>query len=210
MQSGRFECPSFALSLKALLRRTRRASGVALAFALGAHLLTAQLRALATEQQVAKPLTTQFIKRQPRLTKPLELKKRPVPRQRRIQRRMVSIKARYTRGKVSTMALPARSLGALARPRTVMGRSASWSEALAEPEALAAIVEGSKEPANKVDLSLDMMDIDALDTGKFQAMVIQDPTDKRNIRGFFRLRYAYSTTMHTDPWRTISGVRLRF
>lgn len=36
-------------------------------------------------------------------------------------------------------------------------------------------------------MTQEMMDVDALDVGKYHAMVIQDPTDKRNIRGFFHL-----------------------
>lgn len=41
-----------------------------------------------------------------------------------------------------------------------------------------------------VDMSLEMVDIEALDTGQYQAMVIQDPSDKRNIRGYFHIAQA--------------------
>ena len=200
MQVSRFECPSSSLDLRRLLQRARQILEFAVVAALAGHLGVAQIRGFAQEHRVAKPLTTQFIKRQPRLTKPLELKKRPVPKQRRIQRKMVSVTARWSRGKASTIALPAQSLGGLAKPHPVVSRSGSWSEPLAEPEAIAAAVEGSKEPANKVDLSLDMMDIDALDTGLYHAMVVQDPDDKRNIRGFFHVAIAYSKSLHVDTY----------
>ena len=54
---------------------------------------------------------------------------------------------------------------------------------------------GAKKTQDVVDLSLEMMDIDAPDTGKHQAMVVQDPTDKRNIGGFVHLALIYSETI---------------
>ena len=44
-----------------------------------------------------RPLTTQIVKRQPRLTKPLELKRLPRPKRRRLHREMVALKARRSR-----------------------------------------------------------------------------------------------------------------
>jgi hypothetical protein len=49
-------------------------------------------------------------------------------------------------------------------------------------------------------MSLEMLDIEALDTGQYQAMVIQDPNDKRNIRGFFHLAQVYSVTMRNRDY----------
>jgi hypothetical protein len=56
-----------------------------------------------------------------------------------------------------------------------------------EPEAIAQAVAGAKEASQQVDLWLEMMDIDAMDTGRYHAMVIQDPSDRGNLRGFFHL-----------------------
>jgi hypothetical protein len=44
-------------------------------------------------------------------------------------------------------------------------------------------------------MSLEMVDTDALDTGEYHAMVIQDPTDKKNVRGFFHLALARPYSM---------------
>jgi hypothetical protein len=60
-----------------------------------------------------------------------------------------------------------------------------------EPVAVAKAIEGAKEDQSKVDMSLEMMDVDALDTGKYRAMVIQDPGDKRSMRGFLHLGVVY-------------------
>jgi hypothetical protein len=56
---------------------------------------------------------------------------------------------------------------------------------------------------NAVDMSLEMVDIEALDTGQYHAMVIQDPNDKRNIRGFFHLAEVYSTNLPALPSRNL-------
>ena len=62
-----------------------------------------------------------------------------------------------------------------------------------------------------VDMSLEMVDIDALDTGRYQAMVVQDPEDKRNIKGYLHLAIAYPfcvqiRTFKTDD-RLVNGLR---
>ena len=39
-----------------------------------------------------------------------------------------------------------------------------------------------KDVESRMDMSLEMVDIVALDTGKYHAMVVQDPYDKRSIK----------------------------
>jgi hypothetical protein len=56
-------------------------------------------------------------------------------------------------------------------------------------------------------MSLEMLDIDVLDTGQYQAMVIQDPNDKRKVRGFFHMVFAYSTTMYNNDWHDMFSRR---
>ena len=113
---SRFKSVSTSLSLGRLLKTAQRALLYGLAIATAVHLSTLLLvregRTVASE----RPLTTRFVKRAPRLTKPLELKKRPQPKRRPLQRQMVSVKARpERRGRVSAFQ-PARALRGLARP----------------------------------------------------------------------------------------------
>ena len=51
-----------------------------------------------------------------------------------------------------------------------------------------------------IDMSLEMISLDALDTGQYHAMVVQDPGDKREIRGFFHMAIAYSESMRNRDW----------
>jgi len=145
---------------------------------------------------VAKPLTTRFVKRQPRLTKPLELKKRPRPRQRQIERRMVAVKARLQRDQGAVMLEPTHVLRGLARPRPDITRVGGPGGAGTEPTAAAEIIEGIKDPEQRIDTSLELLDIEALDTGKYHALVIQDPEDKKSVKGYCRLGIVYSPTIH--------------
>ena len=74
---------------------------VAFGLAMVLHSFLSQATAVREQASAAKPLTTQFVKRAPRLTKPLELKKRPRPRRRTMQRKMVSVQAKLSRTKQS-------------------------------------------------------------------------------------------------------------
>ena len=69
-----FGCPSSTSALKLLLDRTREALWVCLGAALFPHPSLTQWRGLVQQEKAARPLTTQFMKRRPRLTKPLELR----------------------------------------------------------------------------------------------------------------------------------------
>jgi hypothetical protein len=71
-----------------------------------------------------------------------------------------------------------------------MERSTAFATKEMEPQTMAQAVQGTMESEHTVDMSLEMVDIEALDTGQYHAMVIQDPTDKRNVRGFFHLLLA--------------------
>jgi len=76
-----------------------------------------------------------------------------------------------------------------------------------EPQAVAQMIEGKKEARDAVDMSLEMLNVQALDTGRYQAMIIQDPTDKRSIKGYLHLvlvhvlplnRMTVTNALHTD------------
>ena len=191
LASARFECSSASLTLKALLKRSRKALYIGLGLAVALHAFLSQVRGPAEENKAAKPLTTQFIKRQPRLTKPLELKKLPRPKQRRVQRRMVAVTARARGYREVSRIQTAQVTRSLARPVIHVRRGAAFQATGMEPRAFAGLVQGQKEAKELVDMSLEMLDVEALDTGRHQAMIIQDPQDKRNIRGFFHLAMVY-------------------
>jgi hypothetical protein len=192
---SRFECASSALALGKLSKKNQRVFWVCLVLGSLIHLPLAQIRGLETKVGTIKPLTTQFVKRQPRLTKPLELKKRPQPRRRQIEREMVAVKARLQRDQHVGRFEAVQAIGALSRPSVDIGRITSLAAKPVEPGSVAQAIEGTREVQQKIDMSLELLDIGLLNTGKHHAMVIQDPTDKRNIRGFFHLAGVRSVSM---------------
>jgi len=193
--TSRFECASSSLTLTGLLKKTRRV--VWICFAVGAlgHLSLTQFAGLEVERRGVKPLTTHFIKRQPRLTKPLELKKLPQPKRRLAQRKMVSVKAKIARYQQAARFRPVQSLRALAKPTVAMGRAPGFGPPQMEPQAVAAVIQAAKEDKHKIDMRVELLDIGALDTGRYRAMVIEDPSDKRSLRGFLYLGMVYVESM---------------
>jgi len=192
---SRFECASSALGLNALLRRTERVMWICFGLGLGMHLSLTRVGGIRTQQKAIKPITTQFVKRQPRLTKPLELKKRPRRKQRRIHRKMVTVRARGRHEGLARPVQTAHVAGSLAQPIARVSRSVWFERDRPEPRAMAEAVEGSRDPRNRVDTALELLDIQALDTGQHHALVIVDPDDERNIRGFLHLGIVYSETI---------------
>ena len=204
VSTSRFECASSTLALKDLARKSRRVSWLCLGLGTAVHLCLTEITGLEAKRKVSKPLTTHFIKRQPRLTKPLELKKRPAPKRRQIRRRMVAVKARTRRDSRTVAFRPAQMLRGMARPAVAVGRVAYSASVGMGSRTIAAAIKGAKEVEHKVDMALEMLDVQALDTGRYHAMVVVDPTDKRGIKGFLHIAMAGSHNpmqYHDARWR---------
>jgi hypothetical protein len=107
---------------------------------------------------------------------------------------MVSVEARATTQHVGGIAAAA-SLRSLARPRVVAVRCVDSSAEVLEPRAMARVLGGEKEAKDVVDMSLEMMDVDALDTGRYHAMVICNPSDKRQLKGYFHFYRVYASSV---------------
>jgi hypothetical protein len=61
------------------------------------------------------------------------------------------------------------------------------------PQMRAGALEGMRQGADEIDLSLELMDVQALDTGRHRAMVVVDPNDRRKLKGFL-----YLSGIHSD------------
>ncbi len=195
---SRFECPSSYLSLSTLLTRSRRLIGLAVFLSLILHVSLAQIRFTREERRAEKPLSTKFIKREPRLIKPLELRKHPKPKLRAMRRRMVVTEIRSAIISEVPATSPLRVLDNLAKPTSKIGRTVPFVPPSLEMPIGSSAIEGKREPKIEINMDLEMLDIDALDTGKYYAMVIQDPHDKKKIRGFFHFCQAQSVTMRNS------------
>ena len=54
---------------------------------------------------------------------------------------------------------------------------------------------GERQGADEIDLALELMDVQALDTGRHRAVVIVDPADRRKLKGFLYLSNVYSSSI---------------
>ena len=63
------------------------------------------------------------------------------------------------------------------------------------PQLRAGALEGTRQGADEIDLSLELMDVQALDTGRHRAMVVVDPQDRRNLKGFLYMSGIYSPSI---------------
>jgi hypothetical protein len=55
-----------------------------------------------------------------------------------------------------------------------------------EPTLTAMAVTSTRASEHKIDMALEMLDVNSMDTGRYQAMVIQDASDKQAIKGFVK------------------------
>ncbi len=187
----RFRCPTSGLNLSRILKRELRPLWLFLSLATAIHLSLSQINLAEDAGSAVKPLTTKFIKREPRLIKPLELRKRPRPKQRPMRRKVVSVVAKANRPVAPVSSHPLKILDRLAKPSRELSRYASFGVPELESRMSSGEVIGSKEPEDRIDMSLEMVDVKALDMGRYHAMVIQDAGDRKKIKGFFHLGQAY-------------------
>ncbi len=56
-------------------------------------------------------------------------------------------------------------------------------------------LEGVRQGADEIDLALELMDVQAMDTGQHRAMVVVDPQDRRKLKGFLYMSGIYSPSI---------------
>ncbi len=196
---GRFAHATAKLDLDALLTPLRRLFYQALSIALLLHLALAAFDPFT--QRAAKsprPLTAKFVKRQPRLTKPLELRKVPQRRRQLVRHQVRAAAARLDQVRAtaafSTRTIVARSTAAWQIPYHRHTSSRAPDAAL-EPALRGDVdLDISRAPDNRIDMGLEMLDIDAMDTGRYRAVVIQDPDDKLALKGFVKFARVVSAS----------------
>ena len=135
-------------------------------------------------------------------TRALEFRKRPIPRgallqqQSRVARTRVSDVQALAAMRTETLLrqLDAAQIAPPSLRRTArmavgagMEQAASGAVSTAMPRLTHVEVRGVKESRQRVDMRLDMLSVQDMDTGQYQAMVIQDPDDRRKVSGYIHL-----------------------
>lgn len=63
------------------------------------------------------------------------------------------------------------------------------------PPARAGAVDGARGAGEQIDLASELIDVQALDAGRRRAVVVVDPQDRRNLKGFLYLAGVYSPSI---------------
>ena len=189
----RFSSSSDRIDRRRLLAETRGvvAGGLLISMGLlgGTFLYFA---AVPKERKAPPPPIAELVIRKPRASKPFQLKRqRLAPRA--LIRRVSALKPRLA------MTAP-RLSGA-----SMFGRIETFDYAVdtdvqidlqtGPVEFSAARVTGTKEPEKRIAMHEELLDLDALDTGKYKGLIIQDPTDRRKVKGFVYLGTAWATDL---------------
>ena len=194
--SSRFTSPTSGFAPDELLGKLRRTFWASLSLAALLHLALVATDPFKDQAAKApKPLTTKFIKREPRLTKPLELRKIPQPKRRMVKREVRLTAARMDQVQATATFNTGAVIANVASPGVDLarGRAGAFSTADFEPPQIDAhLLTSSRTPENKIDMALEMMDINSMDTGRYRAMVVQDPVERQNITGFVRFAHVLS------------------
>ena len=195
--STRFASPTQDFDLDTLARRLRRGFAIALAFAVALLLVIVAINPFEeAEKKAPRPLTTKFIKREPRLTKPLELRKIPQPKRQLVRREVQLAQARMDQVQ-ATASFNTRSLiaGVGGSGVRLSGQStfSTMSTMTLEPKLAAAAVTSTRASEHKIDMALEMLDVNNMDTGRYRAIIVQDATDKQAIKGFVKFAQVVSS-----------------
>ena len=195
--STRFASPTQDFDLDTLARRLRRGFAIALAFAVALLLVIVAINPFEeAEKKAPRPLTTKFIKREPRLTKPLELRKIPQPKRQLARREVQLAQARMDQVQ-ATASFNTRSLiaGVGGSGIRLSGQSnfSPTGTMTLEPKLAAAAVTSTRASEHKIDMALEMLDVNNMDTGRYRAIIVQDATDKQAIKGFVKLAQVMSS-----------------
>ena len=195
--STRFASPAQGFDLDSLVRRLRRGFYIALASAAVLLLVVVAINPFKQdEKKTPRPLTTKFIKREPRLTKPLELRKIPQPKRQLARREVQLAQARMDQVQ-ATASFNTRSLiaGVSGSGIRLSGQSAfsPTGTMTIEPKLTAAAVTSTRTSEHKIDMGLEMLDVNDMDTGRYRAIIVQDATDKQAIKGFVKMAQVVSS-----------------
>ena len=196
--STRFASPTQDFDLDVLVGRLRKGFVLSVGLAAALHLVVAGINPFEEAKKKApRPLTTKFIKRQPRLTKPLELRKIPQPKRQMARREVQLAKARMDQvqatASFNTRSLIASHVGGSGISLAGQANFSAMSSMNLEPKLAAASVTSTRASEHKIDMALEMLDVNSMDTGRYRAMVIQDASDKQAIKGFVKMAQVMSS-----------------
>lgn len=190
----RFSSPSDSISLKNLLRDTSRYTvwGLLCALALGGA-LTLYMVLSQDKKEAPPPAITRLIIRKPRSSKAFVLKKQRI-QPRAMTKKMTSLTPRVQMPAAQSVAGMS-SIGRIATFDYNVSPDVRLDLNAGDVDLSAAVIAGTKEPEKRIAMREELIDLRALDTGKYKGLIIQDPSDRRSVKGFIYLGTAWANDL---------------
>lgn len=199
--SSRFVAPTSSLDLGTLLQRVRRTFWVSIGVAAALHVALVSFNPFEEAATKApRPLSAKFVKREPRLTKPLELRKIPKPQRQMIRRQVRIVEARMDQVKATAALNTGTLLRGTGPSRMVLSGPATTNLPLGhggpglEPTLAAMDLSTSRAADARIDMALEMLDVNSMDTGRYQAMVVQDANNRQAVKGFVKFAHVIAAS----------------
>ncbi len=182
INSIRFKGPSDAIDMERLEKETQKLLFLGLVVAVSFHAaIGSYFMFKKTELKVVKPPTMELVIRRPRMTKPFEFKKQRI-KQREYKKK--EIVQRKPTAEIKTKSLQANIMGTVTSYDLDTSMEIDTSGMLFIPEGIDIELTASREPEKQISMKEEMISLDDLDTGQYKAMIIQDPNDKKSVKGF--------------------------
>ncbi|MBN1292828.1 MAG: DUF4159 domain-containing protein [Candidatus Latescibacteria bacterium] len=194
VRSPRFRVPSDTINLRKLEKETKKL--LFLGF-LAAVCINAALGAVftyfKTDVKIMKPSTVEFIYVKPRMTKVLAVNK-IFGKVRTYDRKRISVRQPEVEMQTRLHLPPTMQLKT-ELPEMEAEIAILQNKTIPVPAKLEYVLSATKEPDNMVSMREEMISLKDLDTGRYKAMVIQDPQIKQNIKGFIYIPTVWGTQL---------------
>ena len=199
-KKGRFEGVADGLKLGQLVRRERGLVYKALVVAVVLQAIPIGIVTFLEEETKApKPPVMHLVIRKPRMTKPLELEKKKMPK-REMRRQVTAAKPDIVhRPQLRRPDL----VGKIKTFRFGVDTGADLGLEVVQPDVQRVAIASGKEPEKRISMQEEFLDLEALDIGRYKGLVIQDPTDKQNITGFVYLALVWGNDFRPATQRAI-------
>ncbi len=192
-QAHRFVTPSDALDLRRFRLETRRYTVCGLIVAVCAMALGSGYAIyFSREREVPPPAVTRLVIRKPQSSKQFVMKRQ------RLRPRAMTKEVTALKPKLQRLAPRLQGLSSLGRVQSfayAIDTDVSLQLDTGPIELSAVRIQGTKEPEKRIAMREELIDLKALDTGKYKGLIIQDPTDRRNVKGFIYLGTAWATDL---------------
>ena len=194
LKSSRFNGPSDTIDIEKLERETQKLFFIGLLVAVSLHAAVGSYFMFKkTEVKVVKPPTMELVIRRPRMTKAFEFRKKKVKTRVLERKKIVERKP--------TVEIKTKSISAVDLMGTVTSfeyeteMKTDIDKEVFVPESFEIEMKTTREPEKQISMKEEMISLEDLDTGQYKAMVIQDPNNKKSIKGFIYIATAWGAQL---------------